>query len=110
MNFITCHDGFTLYDLFSYNSKHNESNGYNNTDGTDDNHSWNCGIEGDTDDAGVLSLRFKLMRNACTILMLSRGTPMILAGDEFGRTKKGNNNTFVRIMSCRGLTGHFLKK
>lgn len=110
VNFITCHDGFTLYDLFSYNCKHNESNGYNNTDGTDDNHSWNCGIEGDTDDAGVLSLRFKLMRNACTILMLSRGTPMILAGDEFGRTKKGNNNTFCQDNELSWLDWSLLEK
>ncbi|MBR4530745.1 MAG: glycogen debranching protein GlgX [Lachnospiraceae bacterium] len=96
VNFITCHDGFTLYDLYSYQTKHNEANGWNNTDGADDNNSWNCGVEGDTDDPEVLSLRYKLMRNAIAVLMCSRGTPMILAGDEFCNTQFGNNNSYCQ--------------
>ena len=96
VNFITCHDGFTLYDLYSYNTKHNEANGWNNTDGTDDNKSWNCGVEGATEDPDILSLRFRMMRNAITALMCSRGTPMILAGDEFGNTQFGNNNAYCQ--------------
>lgn len=94
VNFITCHDGFTLFDLYSYNEKHNESNGWNNTDGANDNHSWNCGAEGDTGDTEVLALRRRMIRNACAILMCSRGTPMFLAGDEFGNTQFGNNNPY----------------
>ena len=86
INFFTCHDGFTLYDLYSYNDKHNENNGWNNTDGTNDNRSWNCGAEGDTSDPEVLKLRYRMIRNACALLMCSRGTPMFLAGDEFGNT------------------------
>lgn len=96
VNFITCHDGFTLCDLYSYNEKHNEDNGWNNTDGSDDNRSWNCGVEGPTDDEGVNRLRMKLMKNACAVLLLSRGTPMLLSGDEFGFSKKGNNNTYCQ--------------
>lgn len=84
VNFLTCHDGFTLYDLYAYNDKHNEANGWNNTDGANDNRSWNCGAEGETDDPEVLSLRRRMIRNACAVLMCSRGTPMFLAGDEFG--------------------------
>ena len=79
VNFLTCHDGFTLYDLYSYNNKHNEANGWNNTDGANDNRSWNCGAEGETDDPEVLSLRYRMIRNACAVLMCSRGTPMFLA-------------------------------
>lgn len=94
VNFITCHDGFTLYDLFSYNEKHNESNGWNNTDGANDNNSWNCGAEGDTADPGILSLRKRMIRNAFALLMLSRGIPMFLAGDEFCNTQFGNNNAY----------------
>ena len=94
MNFFTCHDGFSLYDLYAYNEKHNENNGWNNTDGSDNNRSWNCGAEGETDDPEVLKLRFQMIRNACTILMCSRGTPMFLAGDEFGNTQYGNNNSY----------------
>ncbi len=94
VNFLTCHDGFTLYDLYSYNDKHNESNGWNNTDGSNDNRSWNCGVEGDTDDPKVLELRYRMIRNACAILMCSRGTPMFLAGDEFCNTQFGNNNCY----------------
>lgn len=81
VNFITCHDGFTLYDLYSYNKKHNEKNGWDNTDGANDNNSWNCGVEGDTDDPEVMKLRFQMMRNACTLLMCSRDVPMFLAGE-----------------------------
>ncbi len=92
VNFITCHDGFTLADLVSYDGKHNDANGENNRDGMDDNMSWNCGAEGPTGDPAVLALRARQTRNAATLLLLSRGVPMILAGDEFGRTQQGNNN------------------
>jgi glycogen operon protein len=95
INFVTCHDGFTLRDLVSYNQKHNESNGENNADGTNDNYSWNCGREGETDDPEVNGLRMKLMKNAVALLMVSRGVPMILMGDEAGHTKCGNNNTYA---------------
>ncbi|WP_242856833.1 glycogen debranching protein GlgX [Enterocloster citroniae] len=94
VNFITCHDGFTLYDLYSYNEKHNESNGWDNTDGSNDNHSWNCGTEGETKNEAVNALRRRMIRNACAILMCSRGIPMFLAGDEFGNTQFGNNNPY----------------
>ena len=83
INFLTCHDGFTLYDLYSYNNKHNEANGWDNADGANDNRSWNCGMEGDTNDPEVLKLRYRMIRNACAILMCSRGTPMFFSGDEF---------------------------
>lgn len=96
VNFITCHDGFTLHDLYSYNDKHNEANGWNNTDGADDNRSWNCGEEGDTKDKSILALRKKLMKNAVAVLLCSRGTPMLLSGDEFAFSKKGNNNTYCQ--------------
>lgn len=96
VNFLTCHDGFTLYDLYSYNDKHNENNGWNNTDGANDNRSWNCGAEGETDDPDVLKLRYRMIRNACAVLMCSRGTPMFLAGDEFGNTQFGNNNSYCQ--------------
>lgn len=96
VNFLTCHDGFTLNDLYSYNQKHNEANGWNNTDGFDDNNSWNCGVEGDTDDPNVLALRRKMMMNACAVLMCSRGTPMFLSGDEFCDTRYGNNNPYCQ--------------
>ncbi len=95
INFLTCHDGFTLYDLYSYNNKHNEANGWNNTDGANDNRSWNCGMEGDTNDPEVLKLRYRMIRNACAILMC-RGTPMFFSGDEFGNTKFGNNNSYCQ--------------
>lgn len=96
VNFITCHDGFTLYDLYSYNEKHNEANGWNNTDGDNNNNSWNCGIEGDTDDENILKLRKRMIKNACTVLLSSRGIPMILAGDEFCNTQFGNNNPYCQ--------------
>ena len=96
VNFLTCHDGFTLYDLYSYDRKHNEANGWDNTDGSDDNRSWNCGVEGDTEDADVMNLRKRLIRNACAVLMASRGTPMFLSGDEFCNTQFGNNNPYCQ--------------
>ncbi len=94
INFITCHDGFSMMDLFSYNVKHNEANGEENRDGANDNYSWNCGIEGETDDPQILALRRRLVQNAVALLMVSRGVPMILMGDEVGHTKYGNNNTY----------------
>ncbi|MFD1146708.1 glycogen debranching protein GlgX [Saccharothrix hoggarensis] len=94
INFITAHDGFTLRDLVSYNEKHNEANGEDNRDGTNDNRSWNCGVEGETDDAGVRSLRARQARNLFATLMLSTGTPMVTAGDEQWRTQGGNNNAY----------------
>lgn len=96
INFITCHDGFPLWDLYSYNEKHNLANGWNNTDGANDNNSWNCGAEGETDDPAVNELRRRMCRNAFTLLMCSRGTPMFLAGDEFGNTQFGNNNAYCQ--------------
>ncbi len=95
INFITCHDGFTLNDLVSYNDKHNEANQEGNQDGTDYNVSWNCGVEGETDDKAILSLREKQKRNFMITLLLSQGVPMLLGGDEIGRTQKGNNNAYV---------------
>jgi glycogen operon protein len=94
INFISCHDGFTLHDLFSYNDKHNEANGEGNRDGDNNNHSWNSGVEGDTDDPEVARLRRGLIKSSLSLLMLSHGTPMLLMGDEMGRTKRGNNNTY----------------
>jgi glycogen operon protein len=94
VNFITCHDGFTMADLVSYNGKHNEANGEDNRDGANDNHSWNCGVEGPTADRSIVALRHRQIKNAAAILMMSRGVPMILMGDEVGRTKGGNNNTY----------------
>lgn len=96
VNFITCHDGFPLRDLYSYNQKHNEANGWNNTDGTDAHFSWNCGVEGDTDDPEVLALRDRMVKNAVAVLLASHGTPMLLAGDEFGNTQYGNNNPYCQ--------------
>ncbi|MCI8598214.1 MAG: glycogen debranching protein GlgX [Lachnospiraceae bacterium] len=110
VNFITCHDGFTLYDLFSYNMKHNEKNGWNNTDGSNDNYSWNCGVEGDTDDTQVNTLRYRLMRNAFAILMCSRGIPMFLAGDEFCNTQFGNNNAYCQDNGISWLDWNQLEK
>jgi glycogen operon protein len=96
INFITCHDGFTMNDLVSYNEKHNQANGENNQDGSNDNHSWNCGHEGDTDDPGVQALRKQQMKNYACYLLFSSGTPMILGGDEFARTQRGNNNAYCQ--------------
>ena len=92
VNFITCHDGFTLADLVRYDSKHNEANGEDNRDGSDDNASWNCGVEGATDDPDVLALRARQSRNLLAFLLLSIGTPMLAMGDEIGRSQQGNNN------------------
>jgi glycogen operon protein len=94
INFVTCHDGFTLYDLVSYDRKHNEANGEDNRDGSNDNLSWNCGAEGETADAAVNALRERQAKNFLAILMLSRGVPMLLAGDEVLRTQRGNNNAY----------------
>ena len=110
INFFTCHDGFTLYDLYSYNDKHNENNGWNNTDGANDNRSWNCGAEGDTSDPEVLKLRYRMIRNACALLMCSRGTPMFLAGDEFGNTQYGNNNSYCQDNEISWLDWSYLEK
>ena len=96
INFITAHDGFTLRDLVSYDGKHNDANNENNRDGTDDNRSWNCGFEGETDDAEIIALRQRQVRNFLTTLILSHGTPMIVAGDEFGRSQQGNNNAYCQ--------------
>jgi len=96
INFITAHDGFTLRDLVSYTQKHNEANGEGNRDGTDDNRSWNCGVEGPTDDPAVLALRARQQRNFLATMFLSQGVPMLLAGDEIGRTQRGNNNAWCQ--------------
>jgi isoamylase len=96
INFITAHDGFTLRDLVSYNQKHNEANGEGNRDGTDDNRSWNCGVEGETDDPEIDSLRARQQRNLLTTLLLSQGVPMLLGGDEIGRTQGGSNNAWCQ--------------
>ena len=96
VNFVTAHDGFTLHDLVSYNDKHNEANGEENRDGHNDNLSWNCGAEGPTDDAAILALRARQQRNFLATLLLSQGVPMLLAGDETGRTQQGNNNAYCQ--------------
>lgn len=96
VNFLTCHDGFTLYDLYSYNEKHNEKNGLNNTDGDNNGHSWNCGAEGETDDPNVNGLRRRLIKNAFAALLCSRGPAMFFAGDEFCNTQFGNNNAYCQ--------------
>jgi glycogen operon protein len=96
INFFTCHDGLTLHDLVSYDRKHNQANGQDNRDGTDQNYSWNCGCEGDTDDPAILSLRRRQAKNFVAILLLSQGVPMLLAGDEILRTQRGNNNAYCQ--------------
>jgi isoamylase len=111
INFVTCHDGFTLNDLVSYNSKHNEANGANNRDGTNANFSWNCGTEGPTEDARVEKLRLQQMKNLLTILLVSQGTPMLLMGDEIRRTQQGNNNAYcqdnaISWLNWRGVEQH----
>ena len=110
INFITCHDGFTLYDTFAYNGKHNEANGENNQDGNDDNDSWNCGWEGETEDYGINVLRHRQIKNALSILMLSQGVPMILMGDEMGRTQYGNNNTYCHDNELNWLDWNLIEK
>jgi isoamylase len=96
INFITAHDGFTLNDVVTYNEKHNEANGEDNKDGSSNNQSWNCGVEGPTDDPAINGLRSRQIRNMLATLLLSQGTPMLLAGDEFGRTQNGNNNAYCQ--------------
>jgi len=96
INFITCHDGFTLCDLYSYDTKHNEMNGEENRDGSNENFSWNCGFEGETDNQEILKLRKQMVKNALTCLLIPLGTPMLLGGDEFMRTQKGNNNAYCQ--------------
>ena len=110
VNFLTCHDGFTLWDLYSYNEKHNEANGWGNTDGCSDNRSWNCGAEGDTKDEGILTLRRRLAMNAFAVLMCSRGTPMFFSGDEFLNTQFGNNNAYCQDNEISWLNWEDLKK
>ncbi len=110
INFITCHDGFTLYDLVSYNEKHNEENGEDNRDGSNDNLSWNCGVEGETDNPEVNALRKRQVKNAMTYLMISRGVPMILAGDEFMTTRFGNNNPYCQDSPLSWLDWDLLEK
>ena len=110
INFLTCHDGFTLWDLFSYEQKHNQRNGWNNTDGANDNHSWNCGVEGETDDPEINALRRRMCRNAFALLMCSRGIPMFLAGDEFCNTQFGNNNAYCQDNITSWLDWELLKK
>ena len=110
INFVTCHDGFTLYDLVSYNEKHNEANGENNNDGCNDNDSWNCGAEGDTDDEEIRALRFRQMKNMLTILLTSRGVPMLLSGDEFANTQWGNNNAYCQDSEISWLDWTLLDK
>jgi len=96
VNFVTCHDGFTMADLVSYNDKHNEANGERNADGTDDNRSWNCGVEGPAGDPAVIALRARQVRNFLVTLFFSQGVPMLTAGDELGRTQRGNNNAYCQ--------------
>ena len=110
VNFITCHDGFTLWDLYSYNEKHNEKNGEHNMDGANDNNSWNCGAEGDTRDPAVNALRRRMVRNAFALLMCSRGIPMFLAGDEFCNTQFGNNNAYCQDNITSWLDWNLLEK
>ena len=100
INFITCHDGFTLNDLYSYNQKHNEPNGEHNNDGSNENNSWNCGVEGETNNEVILQVRKQMVKNAICCLMFSLGTPMILGGDELLRTQKGNNNAYCLWSLC----------
>jgi glycogen operon protein len=110
INFITCHDGFTLMDLVSYNGKHNEANGENNNDGTNDNDSWNCGWEGATDNEGINRLRRRQIKNAIALLLISQGVPMLLMGDEMGRTQLGNNNTYCHDNHLNWLDWDLLEK
>ncbi len=110
INFITCHDGFTLADLVSYNSKHNEANGENNKDGTNDNNSWNCGVEGPTDSESVNALRKRQIKNALTMLLVSQGVPMLRMGDECGLTQQGNNNAYCHDSALTWLDWGLLEK
>ena len=109
VNFVTAHDGFTLADLVSYNQKHNEANGEDNRDGANDNESWNCGVEGKTDDPKINALRRRLMRNAIAMLMVSQGVPMLLMGDEICHSQNGNNNTYCHDSELTWLNWDLLK-
>ena len=110
INFVTAHDGFTLRDLVSYDRKHNDANGEHNRDGTDDNRSWNCGVEGDTDDPEVLALRRRQQRNLLATLLLSQGVPMLVAGDEIDRTQRGNNNAYCQDNDVSWVDWHALDR
>jgi len=110
INFITCHDGFTLNDLVSYNQKHNEANGEDNYDGSDENYSFNFGVEGETDDPVIEKLRKQQIKNFLTTLLLSQGTPMLLGGDEFRRTQKGNNNAYCQNNEISWYNWSFIEK
>ncbi len=110
INFITAHDGFTLRDLVSYNEKHNESNGEDNRDGSNDNRSWNCGVEGETDDPEINALRLRMQKNFIATLFLSLGIPMLLGGDEFGRTQNGNNNAYCQDNEISWLDWNLLER
>ena len=110
INFVTCHDGFTLHDLVSYNDKHNGKNLENNQDGSSDNHSWNCGVEGATKDLRILKLRKQLVKNYVCVLLFSSGTPMILGGDEFFRTQGGNNNAYCQDNEISWFNWEFTEK
>ena len=110
INYVTCHDGFTLADLVSYDAKHNEANGQDNEDGSDDNLSWNCGVEGPTSDVQVLRLRRRQMKNLIALLMTARGTPMLLAGDEMARTQRGNNNAYCQDNETSWLDWQLLRE
>ena len=110
INFVTCHDGFTLHDLVSYNQKHNGSNGEGNRDGSNDNRSWNCGKEGETEDPKVIQIRTQQMKNFLTVLFISQGVPMLLAGDEFARTQKGNNNAYCQDNEISWISWSSLEK
>jgi glycogen operon protein len=109
VNFVTCHDGFTLNDLVSYDRKHNEANGEHNRDGADDNRSWNCGVEGPTADPAIEALRTRQMKNFLTVTMLSVGMPMMLMGDEVRRTQNGNNNAYCQDNEISWLDWNLLK-
>jgi glycogen operon protein len=110
INFITCHDGFTLNDLVSFNEKHNEANGENNRDGANDNYSWNCGVEGPSDDPEIEQLRVRQIKNMLTILFVAQGTPMLLAGDEMRRTQGGNNNAYCQDNEISWLDWRLLER
>lgn len=110
INFVTCHDGFTLYDLVSYNHKHNQANGEDNRDGESNNYSWNCGVEGPTKDSQILALRRRLVKNFMAILLLSQGVPMLLAGDEVLRTQQGNNNCYCQDNELSWFDWDLIKK
>jgi glycogen operon protein len=110
INFVTCHDGFTMNDLVSYNEKHNEANNENSRDGSNDNHSWNCGVEGISSDPAIETLRLRQIKNFYTILLFSQGTPMLLMGDEVRRTQQGNNNAYCQDSEISWFNWHSVEK